>query len=252
MHQHKKLGQIFLNPNVIDKEIALLNFNNKTVLEIGPGDGRVTRKLLELVDKIYAVEMDSRFANLLSSTFSNYKNVEIINEDFLEYDAPKVDIVFGNLPYQLSSKIIAKMTHMNFDEAIVMVQEEFAQRMCAKPGDRNFSRLSFLCHYHFDVTYKFKIKRTAFLPVPKVDSAVVHIKSKRVRLDAELHNIISQLFNHRKKTIRKSLLVSSEILGITDEKAKLICEGLPFPKERIYKLKISEIIGVAKHIREGM
>lgn len=207
----KSLGQCFLHDkNILSIEAELADPEGKVVLEIGPGDGRLTEFLLRKnPEKLIAVEKDSRFAELLREKFSGQKDVEIIEGDFLEMELPEdVDVVVGNIPYYISSDIVFHLKYMRFEKAVLMVQKEFAQKMIAKPGDRNYGRLSVTSQLHFDIRLERKVLRHLFRPVPDVDSAIIILKPTGFRTNQLQDNIIRWLFQHRNKTVRNALLDS--------------------------------------------
>ena len=207
----KHLGQCFLEDrNILALEAKLADPEQKTVLEIGPGDGRLTDALLALKPaKLIAVEKDPRFAALLRQKYAHLKGaVEIIEADFLEFEPPEFDIAAGNIPYYISSDIIFRLAGMNFERAILMVQKEFAQKMAAKPGDRNYGRLSVTSQIAFDIRLERTVLRHLFRPMPGVDSAIIVLKPTGVRLSLFRGNLIRWLYQHRNKTVRNALLDS--------------------------------------------
>lgn len=149
MELKKSLGQCFLQDrNILALEAKLAGPQGKTVLEIGPGDGRLTEAVLALKPKkVIAVEKDSRFASLLRERFAG--KAEIIEGDFLEAELPSCDIIIGNIPYYISSDIVFTIAPLKFERAVLMVQKEFAQKMVAKPGEKNYGRLSVTAHARF-------------------------------------------------------------------------------------------------------
>lgn len=209
MIRKKFLGQCFLeDQNILQLEAKLADISGKTVLEIGPGDGRLTHFLLrEKPKKLIAVEFDSRFASILKEKF-NKEKVEIVEADFLEFNLPKVDVVIGNIPYYISSDIIFKLAKQKITKAVLMVQKEFAQKMVAKPGDRNYGRLSVTSQLAFDIKLERTVLRHLFRPTPKVDSAIIVLKPTGLNLSQFQENIIRWLFQHKNKTVRNALMDS--------------------------------------------
>jgi len=237
----KSLGQHFLHDkNILAIEAELADPEGKTVLEIGPGDGRLTEFLLKKnPKKLIAVEKDSRFAELLREKFSGKKNLEIVEADFLGMELPDADVVVGNIPYYISSDIIFHLKYMKFEKAVLMVQKEFAQKMVAKPGDRNYGRLSVTSQLHFDIKLERKVLRHLFRPIPDVDSAIIILKPSGFRTDQLQDNIIRWLFQHRNKTVRNALLDSKMF-----DQADLRALG-PFLRRRVRSLSKKECLRIA-------
>ncbi len=210
MKLKKSLGQNFLNDaNILRKEVAIGDVKRKTVLEIGAGDGRLTEKILEAdPKKIYVVEFDKRFVEVLKNKFKLWINrgkIEIINVDFLELDAMKVDVIMGNIPYYISSSILFKLKEYEFKRAIIIVQKEFAEKIVAKPNEKNYGRLSITAQLAFYAEIVQKVPRHLFLPPPKVDSVMILLKPTETKLTEHEENIIRVLFQHRNQTVRNAL-----------------------------------------------
>ncbi|MBS3067175.1 ribosomal RNA small subunit methyltransferase A [Candidatus Micrarchaeota archaeon] len=207
MRKFKKLGQVFLNnPKILENEVRLAQVEGKTVLEIGPGDGRLTQRILDCnPKKLIAIEKDTRFVELLKEKFSSDYRIEIVNADFLEYEIPEVDVIIGNIPYYISSPIIFKLKDLKFEHAVLMVQREFAEKMVAKPNDRNYGRLSVTSQIFFNVEYLRTVQKMSFSPIPKVDSALIRIKPTGVKLSKFEEDIIRNLFQHKNKTVKNAL-----------------------------------------------
>jgi len=201
----KKLGQNLLSDkNILRREAALAKVKGRVVLEIGAGDGRLTEELLaQNPSKIYAVEKDGRFASLLREKFKNEKRLAIIENDFLDAKFPgDVDIVVGNIPYYISSKIIFRLKDEKIERALLMVQKEFAEKMVAKPNSKNYGRLSATAQIFFDVEMLFKVPARLFIPKPKVDSALVLLRPKGTKLSGQEEELIRRMFQQKNKKIR--------------------------------------------------
>ena len=158
----KSLGQNFLvDPNILNKIIKIGNIEkNKTVLEIGPGYGNLTRKIADMKPrKIFAIEKDVRLVLFLKNIFKNFKNTEIINNDIFNFlenkNLGQNIIVFGNLPYNISTQILASLVLLEkwppwYEILILMFQKEVADRILAKENSKEFGRLSILCNWRLD------------------------------------------------------------------------------------------------------
>lgn len=218
--RNKKLGQCFLeDQNILSLESKLVDLKDKTVLEIGPGDGRLTNFILQQKPKkLIVVELDPKFVLILKEKFSD--KIEIIQGDFLDISLPPVDVVMGNIPYYISSDIVFKLAKSKIKKAILMVQKEFAQKMVAKPKEKNYGRLSVTSQLSFNIKLERIVLRHLFKPTPKVDSAIIILEPTDVKITQFQENVIRWLFQHKNKTVRNSLLDSKlfdkkdiEILG---------------------------------------
>ena len=203
------------------------------VLEIGPGKGILTARLLEKC-KVYAIEIDKELCDYLQATFSkdvNEGHLELICGDALKVDFPNFTKVVANIPYHISSPLLFKILEHEFEKGILMLQYEFAERLVAKPGTKKYGRLSVMMYYNGEARILKRVKRGNFRPVPKVDSAIVEIV-KRDRFCYErdvLDYVVRRLFEHRRKKIRN-------ILG-----------DVPYGDKRVEELSPEEICEVAKY-----
>ena len=180
-HNTKSRGQHFLcNPLIIQAIIDKADIKaTDTVLEIGPGNGALTAKLVERAKKVIAIELDTRWAAELHKRFGQGggSKLTVINQDVLKVDFPYFDICVANLPYQISAPFTNKllMHRPLFRSAVLMYQREFALRLCAKPGDELYCRLSLNTALLADVQHLIKVGKNNFKPPPKVESSVVRI-----------------------------------------------------------------------------
>ncbi|ADT83368.1 16S rRNA (adenine(1518)-N(6)/adenine(1519)-N(6))-dimethyltransferase RsmA [Thermococcus barophilus] len=249
------LGQNFLIvDDIIKREVERAEIKaNETVLEIGPGLGFLTDELSKYAKKVYAVEKDSRLVEILQKEYS-WKNVEIIRGDALKVEFPEFDKIVSNLPYQISSPITFKFLRYDFKKAVLIYQLEFAQRMTAKPGDKNYSRLSVMVQAKADVELVERIGRGAFYPKPKVDSAVIILNPKPKEEQIELDDsLVKALFQHRRKKASKALKDSYHMLELTKEKFKeirRIFDKIPHAEKRVFQLSIWEIKDIEEFLRK--
>ena len=210
----KSLSQNFIiDKNVCKKIISESNVRNKIVLEIGPGYGFLTDYILENnPKKIIVVEKDKFLVNDLKKKFKN--KIEIINDDILKIDEKKLSnerlIVFGNLPYNISTEILAKWiinlenTNFWFDSLILMFQKEVADRILSKFNSSNYGRLTILANWKLEINKICDIKPGSFFPKPKVDSSLLFFKPKKIfyqfKNSKNLEKITRIFFNHRRKS----------------------------------------------------
>lgn len=192
---------------------------DEDVLEIGAGPGNLTRLLSRKARHVYAIETDRRFVEALEADFKG-SNVTIIPGNALKVDFPGFDKVVANLPYSISSEVTFKLLRQPFKFAILMYQREFAQRMTAKVGEEDYSRLSVTVQHFADVRLLFNVSRRAFNPPPEVESTVVRLTPRPASYtvaDEDLFmRLVTAAFSGRRKKLRKALLNGAHMMGLTD------------------------------------
>ena len=216
----KSLGQNFLvDQNIIKKIVNSVKVTNKNVLEIGPGKGALTNEILKKNPKsLTLVEKDYEIYENLKEKYKENKKIEVKNNDILNFDLEKKlkknSIIFGNLPYNISSQILVKIIRFkiwppNFTDVIFMFQKEMADRIIGKFDSSGYGRLSILTNYRFDVLKKFNVSPNCFLPKPKVNSTVIFLKPKKMNKHkieniGNLEMITRIFFSNRRKMINKN------------------------------------------------
>jgi len=249
----KSLGQNYLTDlNVIKKIINLTNINNKNILEIGPGKGALTEEILKNKPKsLILIEKDNVLFNELKSKYKDQKNVIIYNKDVLKFnfeDKLKNSIIFGNLPYNISSQILAKIIKFkknppNYSALILMFQKEMAQRIVGKFNTSKYGRLAILTNYRLEVLNRFDVSPNCFYPKPKIISTVLHLKpnSKKLYKINNLENlekITNILFSNKRKMINKSIkkIFNNEQLNVIKKNLDLKCRPSELRPEKYYEL----------------
>jgi 16S rRNA (adenine1518-N6/adenine1519-N6)-dimethyltransferase len=213
----KHLGQHFLKDETIARQIAdsLVGNEYKTVLEIGPGMGVLTKYLLQKKFETHVIEIDKESVEYLKAHYLNLAN-RIIEADFLkiniaEYFPNQQIAIIGNFPYNISSQIVFKTLENRrlIPEFSGMFQKEVGERIAEKEGSKTYGILSVLTQAFYDVTYLFTVEPTVFDPPPKVQSGVIHLKRKvhyELPVNEKLfYNVVKTAFNQRRKTLRNSL-----------------------------------------------
>ena len=213
----KSLGQNFLiDKDIINKIADTINIKDKTVLEVGPGTGNLTSHLIEKnPKKTYVIEKDDKLAFLLNEKFKN--KINIINDDVLQVNENFLSdeklIVFGNLPYNISTEILCKwILNLNdqkiwFSNLILMFQKEVADRIISNYNCSNYGRLSILANWKLKIKKIIDIKPESFKPKPKIDSSLLFLSPKenffKFKDPRNLEKITRVFFSHRRKMIKK-------------------------------------------------
>jgi len=217
----KSLGQNFLRDNNITEGIAnSVDYkDNNLVIEIGPGAGALTKKLLKRVDRAILYEIDTRLEDILHDELREFNNYEIIFGDFLDRDVNN-DLkgynydnlyIVANLPYYVTTPIISKIIEDEIParEIVIMIQKEVADRLSAKIGTKEYGQLTVFLNYFFDIKKMFNVSRNSFVPKPNVDSAVIKMVRKENREYLKDVNHFSKLvkdsFRFKRKTIKNNL-----------------------------------------------
>lgn len=176
----KKKGQHFLvNSNLLKREVEYSEIQSSdTVIEIGAGLGTLTSPLAEKAKKVFAIEKDQKLLRVLKDKLCIYNNVEIISGDALKLEFPLAQKIVSNIPYSISSPLTFKILSAKYERAVLTYQLEFAERLIAKPGTKNYGRITVGVYYKAEAKLLEKIPKTAFYPPPKVASAMVMLKPK--------------------------------------------------------------------------
>ena len=243
-HQiRKRFGQNFLHDkHVISKIIGAVSpTKDDHILEIGPGFGAITEQLAQSGATLNCLELDTDLAASLKSHYRKYKSVNILEADALKFDLSSIATektplrVVGNLPYNISTPLIFHLLKNSklIKDMTFMLQLEVIQRMVSKVGSKNYGRLGLMVQYYCEVEHLFNIASDAFVPRPKVVSALARLKPHKASSikakDPEcLKVVIQTAFNQRRKTVRNSLstLVSESLLESIPVNKKLRPENL--------------------------
>ena len=239
----KSKGQNFLTDGrVADRHISYADIQRTDrVLEVGPGLGILTERLLEKTDDLTCIELDDILADYISKTYGD--RLKLIHGDAVKVPFPEFDVFVSNLPYSVSTPIIFKLLDYSFRTAVVMVQKEFADRMVADVGSPDYSRLTVGLFYRADCEIMETVPASRFNPKPKVDSALVRITPRKAPFDVidedMFFKVTKVAFDHRRKKIGTSL-----------KAAGLVGPGMdvPYLDDRIEHLRPSEIAEIADAI----
>ena len=225
LNAKKSLGQNFLTrPQILKDIVAAADISEEDdVIEVGPGIGALTEQLARHAHHVLAFEIDENLLDVLDETLDPYKNVTIINADILKVNLPKVVAenldgkhtlkVVANLPYYITTPILKGLLQstLPLDQIVVMMQKEVADRLNAVPGTKPYGSLSVAVQVDLNVNIEFDVPKEAFMPRPKVDSAIVKLTHREPRKvqpyskDA-FYKTVHGCFAHRRKTLWNNLM----------------------------------------------
>ena len=230
----KEFGQNFLTNRMIPEDIAdnCADTSERMILEIGPGIGCLTQELAMRYKKVVAVEIDKGLIPVLSKTLSDFDNITVINDDIMkvdikalidEYSEGMPVAVCANLPYYITTPILMRLLEsgVRFTSITIMIQNEVAARLVAKPGSSDYGAITAVLGYYGEAKKLFKVSAGCFVPAPKVDSAVVRIDlyktPKYAPKDEKLfRDLIRAAFEMRRKTLQNA-----------------VCAKLPYSKDQV-------------------
>ena len=207
----KRYGQNFLvDSNITNKIAKLITHKNLNIIEIGPGDGKLTEKIFQFEpEKLILIEIDKDLIPFLETKFGKRKNIKIYNQDILSYEfQDDLELIISNLPYNISSQILVKICLLEKPpkRLILMFQKEFADRLL----DKKINSLNSLISCFFDIKKEFNVSKNCFKPIPKVDSSVLSFERKEVFLiqKKEIDNYIMfkrKIFSQKRKSLKNLL-----------------------------------------------
>lgn len=255
---NKRLGQNFLiDDNTIESIVEIAKTNKEDlVIEIGPGLGTLTSKLLENAGKVIAIELDEKMIKILEDRFKFYNNFILLNEDVLKVDLQKLINqnkgelknvkIIANLPYYITTPIIMKLLENKLDiESItVMVQKEVADRITAAPGDKLSGAITYSVDYYAEATSEIFVDKNSFIPAPEVDSEVIKLKIRKepkvkVKDEKLFFDIIKASFMQRRKTLLNGLM-NSKLFNSKEEILEIFSKMNIDPQIRGEKLTIEQ------------
>ena len=212
----KKYGQNFLiDENIVNKIVDLINYKKLKILELGPGDGNLTNKIISKnPKKLELIEIDKDLTKILKEKFKNNKLINVINKNILKHEInDNYDLVISNLPYNISSQVLVKLSIMDNapNEMILMFQKEFA----AKLLENRLNSINSIVKCFFKIQLKFHVSKNCYRPIPKIDSSVLKFEklNKCLLKKNEIDNFIKfkrYLFSYKRKSL-KNLLKKYEI-----------------------------------------
>ena len=216
----KSLGQnLLVDKNIINKILSSSSISKMKVIEIGPGTGNLTKEIIkEKPSELTLIEKDEKFIKILKENFRDEKNLKYLNKDILKVDLNKIIskklIVFGNLPYNISSQILVKFIKVsnwppNYSKLVFMFQKEVGEKIISKFKSKNYSRLSILTSARLKISKYFYVSKNCFFPKPKVESMVIEFvpitrKEIKFKYMETLEYVTNVFFSNKRKMINKN------------------------------------------------
>ncbi len=252
----KRLGQNFvIDSSLLQSLIAYGNIDKEdTVLEVGAGLGFLTRLLSLKCRRVLAVEIDSKLATVVRENLFKLRNVELIEGDVLTAKIPSFDKMVSAPPYSISSPLLFWLLRKAFQLAVVAFQEEFARRLRADVGSKDYSRLTVTTYYRADVELLDHISKNSFYPSPDVDSVIVRIKPKpapfKVKDEKAFFELVQTAFTQRNKKLRNVIPPLLIKRGLDKQKAQMLADSLTFHDKRVRQLAPEDFGALTNEILE--
>ena len=237
----KRLGQNFaVNSDMLQRLVSHASLTeDDTVLEVGPGFGFLTQFISSKCKKVIAVEVDPQLASFLRKQH-NMKNVELIEGDILKVSFPLFNKVVSAPPYSISSPLIFRLLKQPFHSAVLILQKEFAERLAAKVGTKDYGRLTVNVYYRADVELLDVVPRTMFYPPPDVDSQMIRLtpRAPPFHVDDEetFFELVRTLFTQRNKKVRNGLISFLHQHNVTGKEAVNLADSTIYSKKRVREL----------------
>jgi 16S rRNA (adenine1518-N6/adenine1519-N6)-dimethyltransferase len=262
---NKTFGQNFIiDPSVVDRISDLAQIDQNTaVMEIGPGLGGLTEYLCYKAKKVISIEIDEHMIEILRKTVGHFENLEVIHKDFLQFDssswiskekaAGHTVAVCANLPYYITTPILFQLFESPVlpDSITVMMQKEVAMRFSAKPSTKDYNALSVIVQYLFNVQLILNVPKQVFLPMPKVDSAVIRFTPKvkrNIENQEEFFALIKACFKQRRKTLTNNL---SEYVKDRDKAVELLNQSFIDPARRAETCDLDDFVRLYEVLNEN-
>lgn len=253
----KQLGQHFLIDERVLKQIinyAKLSEEEK-ILEIGAGMGTLTEALVQHVQHVYAIEKDLNLYNALMQAFGSNERITLIHGDAVKLNWPTTDRLVANLPYNISSPIIFKFLDSKMPVAVLMLQQEFAERLTAHPGTKDYGRLTIMVAYVAEVELLERIDPDKFYPSPAVSSAIVRItrypEPAFPVADYPLFaDLVKAVFNQRRKKLRNPLKTFLTQRQLSSKSISAILSQIPFLDYRAEEVPPADFAKMSNKIYE--
>jgi 16S rRNA A1518/A1519 N6-dimethyltransferase RsmA/KsgA/DIM1 with predicted DNA glycosylase/AP lyase activity len=231
--------QQLIDPDVIYRLVDYCSIEpGETVLEIGPGAGNITEKLLERARYLICIEINPKYLPILDERFNNNTSLKIIQDDALKTYLPKHDRLASNLPYKICEAFFQRTFRLSFKSATFIVPSGFTETLTAEPNNERYTKLSWLSQLFYDTTLNETV--LSYLPEPRTSTAIITLKPRRTQNDTEkiLRELIQQGDKYTKNALREALIRSEECS--TKKEAKTLIESLSLD-QRILESWVSRL-----------
>jgi 16S rRNA (adenine1518-N6/adenine1519-N6)-dimethyltransferase len=238
----KRLGQHFaVDSGMLQRLVSHASLTeDDVVLEVGAGFGFLTRLLSSECKKVVAVEVDPNIVGILREQLRGLRNVDLIEGDILKVSLPPFSKVVSAPPYSLSSPLIFRLLERSFDCAVLILQKEFAERLAASVGSKDYGRLTVTVYYRAEVELLDYVPRAMFYPQPDVDSMMVRLKPRNppfhVEDETAFFELVRTLFTQRNKKVRNGLIPLLRKHGITRKEAAELADSMVYSSKRVREL----------------
>ena len=238
----KRLGQNFtVDLDIMQRLVSHASLTkDDVILEVGAGFGFLTQLLSSKCKKVVAVEVDPPLVSFLRKQLQSLQNVELIEGDILKVSLPFFNKVVSAPPYSISSPLLFRLLEKNFDSAVLIFQKEFAERLAASVGTKDYGRLTVTIYYRADVELLDYVPRTMFYPPPDVDSMIVRLKPRAPPFHVEdetlFFELVRTLFTQRNKKVRNALILFLRKRELSREDAVELADSIVYSSKRVREL----------------
>jgi len=238
----KRLGQNFaVNAGMLQRLVSHASLTkDDVVLEVGAGFGFLTQLLSGKCKKVIAVEVDPQLVSFLRKQLRSLQNVELIEGDILKVSLPSFSKVVSAPPYSISSPLLFRLLEQKFDLAVLIFQKEFAERLAASVGSKDYGRLTVNVYYRAEVELLDFVPRTMFYPPPDVDSMMVRLKPRappfHVDDEETFFELVRTLFTQRNRKARNGLISFLHQHEITGKEAVELADSTIYSQKRVWEL----------------
>jgi 16S rRNA (adenine1518-N6/adenine1519-N6)-dimethyltransferase len=252
----KRLGQNFVvDTTLLEKMISYATVTmDDVILEVGAGLGFLTRRLSKRCKRVIAVEVDPTLVKVLQKQLGKMSNVELVEGDILKVSVSHFDKLVSTPPYSISSSLLFWLLDKEFDCAVLTFQKEFAERLVAPVGSKEYGRLTVTTYYRTKSELLDYVSRDSFFPSPDIDSMVVRLWPRKspFQIDGKecLLDLVRILFNQRNRKVRKAILPFLYKRGIHRGKAEALADTLSFHAKRVRALAPEDFCILANEIAE--
>jgi 16S rRNA (adenine1518-N6/adenine1519-N6)-dimethyltransferase len=252
----KRLGQSFLvDEGILQKIVSYASLSREdTVLEVGSGLGFLTERLAGFAGRVVAVELDLRLMSVLKARLSSCRNVSLMHGDILKLKVPSFDKVVSTPPYSISSPLLFWLFEKEIKLAVLAFQEEFANRLAASVGSKEYGRLTVATYYRAEVELLDRIQKELFWPSPNVDSRIVRLKPRKPPFSVDdetfFFETVNAIFTQRNKKLRNAVMPLFGRYRMPKTEALRLADSLPFHSRRPRELSPEEISLVAQEAAE--